>query len=1070
MENAFRDIWPEGLVPSLWNDNLLKNELAPDVPFSGLTFNWDFVFAFIAGSIIIMVFAWRRFREHSYDQKSLDYRVMQHLAPTDLRARSPMGRAYFVYVSCILFVYLSLTFFGELIFHLLNMSPVAGIQMDTSNIDLDNPNWPLTLAFGFAGFLPLFRILQVPEEWLRIATHQLVGIPTRIEAHTRNFIARLQSGGYYDKTPMLRRETKDGAEPVPEEVPAWIHTHFGVTEDPIKFYNRRDEIELMVSWLKEERIGNWPETGIRQKLAPLQEELMAEAVSLLGEFESLIVQDYEKPSRESIARHKSKDTDALAAHQQMLRKKFREATEKMEKLRDELASLFTVYAERDGDFDAVLNPDLRRLLSETFPELHAAPGLERNLAFSVFLLIGVAYAVFIWQHMHPTLTWKPPSPPLIFWTATVETLKTASLFLFPITAVMYWRFFLVDHQVHRGTSALLSPRQRWTNMVPLRLSYRILSQVIRIICIAGVIALLGLVGTAFLSSVVISEDKRELFFNFLRQPVPFVLYYASYAPIGVVQALFAVFVVEWARSPKPTRSGAIITVAVINALVTVALYYGITAAWSLSWDAAQGKYATYSCTQSDMVYGEYYLFDFFQRSAETGKGFTSCFYEYFGLDYLVYTLLPFLVVCFAWARAHRTKETASERKTTGPDAALAAKAAAAAALALSLASLAPAPAEAETHDREQRIDILLGFREDAEPFSYRMESGDDDPQYIGYIADLCHYIFNSSKYVVHQTRITADTRITRLKAQPPAGAPPKRFDPETDDPDTAGVDVICDPITVRYQRPAGLEERDYNGIFSPIVFTSGVSYLERDGSGSALGPTYLGFIKDTTSEEIVRQACDIDLFDVQNRSEPKLDAEGNPIDPCAGISDSDPANPVADCESRSEKSFDPLEPDDPHYVFCAMSLHNDAISWFCSEREGRPHRIYFGDRDIIVAKLRAWRRSGRPCPGNEIRVKDKAYSYEPYALLVSKNDPDLLQHVQQRIYEFFSHSTKAKGLFETYFPGQRFSRPLAYLFLLNAVDQEYHYSSPDRFLSSQGQATAPIKGKPAEDAEEIAKQ
>ena len=129
-------------------NNLLKNELAPDVPFCGLTFNWDFVFAFIAGSIIIMIFAWRRFREHSYDQKSLDYRVMQHLAPTDLRARSPMGRAYFVYVSCILFVYLSLTFFGELIFHLLNMSPVAGIQMDTSNIDLDNPNWPLTLAFA----------------------------------------------------------------------------------------------------------------------------------------------------------------------------------------------------------------------------------------------------------------------------------------------------------------------------------------------------------------------------------------------------------------------------------------------------------------------------------------------------------------------------------------------------------------------------------------------------------------------------------------------------------------------------------------------------------------------------------------------------------------------------------------------------------------------------------------------------------------------------------------------------------------------------------------------------------
>ena len=64
------------------------------------------------------------------------------------------------------------------------------------------------------------------------------------------------------------------------------------------------------------------------------------------------------------------------------------------------------------------------------------------------------------------------------------------------------------------------------------------------------------------------------------------------------------------------------------------------------------------------------------------------------------------------------------------------------------------------------------------------------------------------------------------------------------------------------------------------------------------------------------------------------------------------------------------------------------------------------------------------------------YSYEPYALLISPADSDLVKFVQRRIYEIFSDRSEALGLFASNFEGKAMSVPLANLFLLNGVEDE----------------------------------
>jgi hypothetical protein len=130
-------------------------------------------------------------------------------------------------------------------------------------------------------------------------------------------------------------------------------------------------------------------------------------------------------------------------------------------------------------------------------------------------------------------------------------------------------------------------------------------------------------------------------------------------------------------------------------------------------------------------------------------------------------------------------------------------------------------------------------------------------------------------------------------------------------------------------------------------------------------------------------------------------------------------------------------------VLAPKDNHDELIEWFCAS-DAALGRIYVGDRDIIQGKLRDWLAKGRPC--SDIRDTGQSFTYEPYAILVAKRNPELISFVQRRIYQIFSHRDGAEALFHKWFPGQRMSDPLAWQFVLNGVMEQNMLLSGEREL------------------------
>ena len=135
--------------------------------------------------------------------------------------------------------------------------------------------------------------------------------------------------------------------------------------------------------------------------------------------------------------------------------------------------------------------------------------------------------------------------------------------------------------------------------------------------------------------------------------------------------------------------------------------------------------------------------------------------------------------------------------------------------------------------------VKIGFREDTEPFSYKADGGrqgGDQPLYEGFLADLCYWIFRGT-YTVQEEKVEADNRFDRLE--------------------DGTIDVLCDPVTLRYSD----EKRVKAGIFSPMVFATGITYLQRrDREGRS--SIYIGYARGSTAERAAQRACEVDLFGV----------------------------------------------------------------------------------------------------------------------------------------------------------------------------------------------------------------
>ena len=425
------------------------------------------------------------------------------------------------------------------------------------------------------------------------------------------------------------------------------------------------------------------------------------------------------------------------------------------------------------------------------------------------------------------------------------------------------------------------------------------------------------------------------------------------------------------------------------------------------------------------------------------------FFQYYNLvSIIINTLIGFAsIACFLPERRpgisdEDTASPADGERSPGPSAL------AGILFGLMLAAIATAAVgQAATADN-----VVVGFRNDAPPFSSTKRIG-DEWRYEGYLVDLCTRIFapdRSEGYQMVKTEVTANDRFARLLRDET-----ERWKPGT--PTTrAKVDLLCDPITLRYasevNEPKG--ERRTDGIFSPIVYVTGVSYLERSEGGT--GTPVLGFVAGTTTRKVVVQACERDAFREREKTGAQSDPEA--IAACRrelGVGElrleermrtaklmerlGRPPYPFLDepvCSdlppARKPVSDEAEEVTWSDYRFCLFRDHTSAANWFCSAPQSEA-LYYFGDKDLILGQVEALEEAGR-CDG--VNPDGPFYSYEPYALLISPVDSDLVRFVQRRIYEIFSDRSEALGMFASNFEGKAMSVPLANLFLLNGVEDE----------------------------------
>ena len=453
------------------------------------------------------------------------------------------------------------------------------------------------------------------------------------------------------------------------------------------------------------------------------------------------------------------------------------------------------------------------------------------------LLLGFGFAIrFAWHY--PAVGNDAKSFSVIAVSALYEVLLVVILFLLPLMAALNYRFW--RQQAWTG---------RWHDLHVLSFEQRGMVQVLVAGLLALVVSVTGLALLAIAQAFVSALNSRHFTRLLFEQDYALMPLAVSLAGVSVIYCLMVLFAMEekehGAGPLKLVWMGFLCALAILGyQMLHLYFWYGGGAYWKCGTIFLELLPRGILERFPTLFAGELAL-----RSQCTEAPGAQEFSRYYNLvSILTNTMIGFLsIACFLPDR----------QPARPPYPVVAGNAPGAAAGLLLLMLLAALPTAAVGQAAETADPVLVGFRADAPPFSSIKRVGEEE-RYEGYLVDLCNRIFapdQGERYRMVKTQVTSADRFVRLArteaerwrpGQPIAGAK---------------VDLLCDPVTLRYasesDEPVGARRTD--GVFSPIVFVTGVSYLERSTGGLADAPV-LGFVGGTTARKVVLQACEHDAF------------------------------------------------------------------------------------------------------------------------------------------------------------------------------------------------------------------
>lgn len=201
--------------------------------------------------------------------------------------------------------------------------------------------------------------------------------------------------------------------------------------------------------------------------------------------------------------------------------------------------------------------------------------------------------------------------------------------------------------------------------------------------------------------------------------------------------------------------------------------------------------------------------------------------------------------------------------------------------------------------------------------------------------------------------------------------------------ESAEIDLLCGATTVTLERMRPFD-------FTLFTFLSGASYMSSSKSEPVefddLKKKRIGVLRDTTTETLLRERVAKML---------KLPPDG------------------------ASRDREPL-------LIVPVDKHFDSIEML---RDGKID-VYFADREILLSLRSIARRKYKA----DFRVATEYLSYEPYALAVRRDAPDLLFRANQTLVELFREQSIFR-IFKRWFPGKAMSSSLEELYLLQRLPE-----------------------------------
>jgi ABC-type amino acid transport substrate-binding protein len=301
--------------------------------------------------------------------------------------------------------------------------------------------------------------------------------------------------------------------------------------------------------------------------------------------------------------------------------------------------------------------------------------------------------------------------------------------------------------------------------------------------------------------------------------------------------------------------------------------------------------------------------------------------------------------------------------------------------------------------------LRVAFRVDARPFSYcagldeirddaaygaRMSEcktpvSGDDTRFRGFIAEICEFVIDELGDPVVRFGVDASDRFDGLA---------------TAEPDAA-TDILCDTTSVTPQR-AG------EHLFSPLVFVSGVSYAVSPSQKDAEEKAYIdsGQMGGGKTQSSSLMQCDAD------RS-----VAGAPVYRVGVLKGTTSIDTIA---KQSTQAVFKLRPGEHVCLVEVDGGYADAVKQMCEDKR---FSFFFGDRDMLKFYLDQYKaaETNGHC---DVELSRQFYSFEPYAISVHPDRPDLFRRVQAKVFEFFTDPERVRSAFQTSFGENTTATPL----------------------------------------------